>query len=452
MKLPLTSFWLNSLFYTLLQRFSLFFFGVVSYMILVRGFSTSTNGVWALYITLFSLFEAIKQGLLRNATIKFLGLSRYAQQKKEVQSASLLIHVVFSIFIIALIFLFGSILASLLKSKELEPLLWRSAIMIILLIVYNHCEIILQANYRFAALFRAAFIRQLIFFAGTVILYFSFRNYFTLVNVLFLQILALIAGCLYIYRQSSQEVHWSYSHNAAIIREMFHFGKYTFGTNLFSGLSRSFDHFITAGALDIREGKNYVAYYNTVARINNMVDVPSLAAADVLYPKNVEALETQGIEKVKYYFEQMVATILALIIPISIFIFIFPRLIIFVIAGVDYYPAVSILQITILFSIVRPLSYQFGSTLDAIGKPNINFWANGALMMLNLIMTYAALKWFGGIGAAYAIAAYYSLSFIAMILILKKYIRLELKNIFHFCIRKYSDLFLFLINKSGKRK
>ncbi len=30
-----------------------------------------------------------------------------------------------------------------------------------------------------------------------------------------------------------------------------------------------------------------------------MVDVPSLAAADVLYPKNVEAIENDGIEKVK---------------------------------------------------------------------------------------------------------------------------------------------------------
>ena len=450
MKSPLKSFWLNSLFYTLLQRFSLFFFGVVSYLILVRGFSTSTNGVWALYITLFSLFEAVKQGLLRNATIKFLSLSKYALQKKEVQSASLFINILFSILIIALIFLFGSLLAGLLKSKELEPLLWRSIIMIILLIVYNHCEIILQANYRFAALFRAAFIRQLAFFAGTVILYFSFRSHFTLVNILFLQIFALIAGCLYIYRQSYQEVFRSYTHNAAIIWNMFHFGKYTFGANLFSGLSRSFDHFITAGALDIQEGKSFVAYYNTVARINSMVDVPSLAAADVLYPKNVEAHETEGIEKVKYYFEQMVATILALIVPISLFIFIFPRFIIFAIAGSDYYPAIPILQLTILFSIVRPLSYQFGSTLDAIGKPHINFWANGALMALNLIMTYYALKWFGGIGAAYAIAVYYSLSFVVMILILKKYIRLELKNIFFFCISKYRDFFLFLINKPAR--
>jgi O-antigen/teichoic acid export membrane protein len=64
-----------------------------------------------------------------------------------------------------------------------------------------------------------------------------------------------------------------------------------------------------------------------------MVDVPSLAAADVLYPKNVEALENEGMEKVKYYFEQVTGTIIAFIVPLSLIIFFFPKLIIYIIAG-----------------------------------------------------------------------------------------------------------------------
>src|ERR687890_125109 len=90
------SFWLNAMFYTMLQRVSLFVFGVFGYMILVRGFSTATNGIWALYITLFSLFEAIKQGLLRNATIKFLG-RKNGDINEAVQSSSIFISVIFSL-------------------------------------------------------------------------------------------------------------------------------------------------------------------------------------------------------------------------------------------------------------------------------------------------------------------------------------------------------------------
>jgi len=420
-------------------------------MILVRGFATETNGVWALYITLFSLFEAVKQGLLRNATIKFLGTSLYSENRSAVLSASLLLNILFSAGVIILLFVFGRLLSGALKADQLLPLLWWSPTMIILLIPFSHCEILLQANYRFSALFRATFIRQAVFFGGVTLLYFFLPAHFTLLNILLLQVIALLAGVTAIYLLSGKGLTPEFVYDRNILNKIFHFGKFTFGTNLFAGLSRSFDHFVTANALDTITGKNYVAYYNTVARINNMVDMPSLAAADVLYPKNVEALENQGLEKVRYYFEQMVGTIIAIILPVSLVIFIFPRLIIYAIAGPAYYPAIPILQLTVLFSMVRPLSYQFGSTMDAIGKPQVNFWTNGALMAINLALTYTLLKMYGGIGAAYAIMIYYSLSFSVMILILKRYLRLELRNILVFGIRRYKDIFSLIRNLAGFR-
>ena len=168
--------------------------------------------------------------------------------------------------------------------------------------------------------------------------------------------------------------------------------------------------------------------------------MPSLAAADVLYPKNVEALEKEGMEKVKYYFEQVTGTILAFIVPLSITIFILPKLIIYVVAGPEYYPAILILQLTILFSMVRPLSYQFGSTLDAIGKPAINFTVNVLLMITNLVLTIIFLKIYGGIGAAYATIIYYTLSLLVMMFVLKKYVNIEAKNIIKFSFKRYGDL------------
>jgi lipopolysaccharide exporter len=438
------SFWLTAMFYTMLQRVSLFVFGVTAYMILVRGFSTETNGIWALYVTLYSLFEAVKQGLIRNASIRFLHVAEYADKRDAVQSSSLLINTIFSLLIIALVFLSGNMVARLLHAPALLPLLLTSTLIILLLIPFNHCEILLQSKFRFDVLFRAAFIRQGIFFAGLVVLYFFYFHFFTLINVLLLQVLALAVAVVYIIKSTFPVLIKKYTNEPGLTLKIFHFGKYTFGTNLFAGLSRSFDHFITAGTLNSPMGKDYIAYYNTVARINNMVDVPALAAADVLYPKNVEAHETVGIEKVKYYFEQIIGTILAFIIPLSLFIFVFPKLVIFVIAGPQYYPAVIILQLTILFSMVRPLSYQFGSTLDAIGKPHINFWANAGLMATNLLLTYTFIKLYGGIGAAYATMIYYSLSFFVMLFILKKYLRIELKNIIRYGLGRYKDFYNYI--------
>lgn len=434
------SFWLNAMFYTMLQRVSLFIFGVFGYMILVRGFTTETNGVWALFITLFSLFEAVKQGLLRNVTIKFLAQKDLKERNEAVQSASIFINTIFSLIVISVIFTLDDEISIWLKAPSLQNLLIASTANIVLLIPFNHCEILLQSRFKFDNIFRSAFIRQGIFFTGLVVLYFFLPKHFTLINVLLLQILSLVMALMYILNKASSMLFTRFIYDAELSQKFFHFGKFTFGTNLFSGLSRSFDHFVTAAILGPVEGKNFVAYYNTVARINNMVDVPSLAAADVLYPKNVEALENEGMEKVKYYFEQVTGAILAFIIPLSLFIFILPKLIIYIVAGPQYYPAIVLLQLTILFSMVRPLSYQFGSTLDAIGKPAINFTVNVLLMVTNLGLTIVFLKLYGGIGAAYATIIYYSLSLVVMLLILKKYINIEAGNILRYSLGRYRNI------------
>ncbi|HVK46941.1 MAG TPA: oligosaccharide flippase family protein [Pseudobacter sp.] len=427
-----------------MQRFSLFFFGAVAYMVLARGLSTGGSmAIWALYLTILSLFETVKQGLLRNPTIKFLGLSEYADRKAAVQSSSMVINLVFSAITLIGLVAGSGLISNLLKSPDLTPLLHWSAAFIVLLVPFNHFEILLQARYKFQQIFWAYFIRQGSFFLGIVILYFFARDYFTLMNLLLLQLLSLLAGTIILFFAAKQYMMKKFHYDKSIIVGMFHFGKYIFGTNLFSNLSRSFDHFITANTLAPATGKQYVSFYNTVARINNMIDVPSLAAADVLFPKNVESLEEHGLGRVKYYFERMVGTILAVILPLCVFIFLFPKFIIFIIAGPKYYNAIPILQITIFASLVKPIGYQFGSTLDAIGKPVVNFWSSAVMMLIALVTTWLCLLQWGGMGAAYATLLNSIIGGVIMYYILKKQIHLEWRNILHYTIQVYKDIWAF---------
>lgn len=412
-------------------------------MLLVRAFADdkSSMGVWALYLSIITIFEAVKQGLLRNPTIKFLSLTEYANKKKEVQSSALAMNVAFSLFTILIVLLSGNAFAASMKSAALAPMLWWSTIFVVLLIPFNHYEVLLQAHYQFQKIFWGYLVRQGIFFGGTVAMYFFFRGSFTLLNLVLLQIVALLSGVIVLYFGTSPYRLRGFHYEGKIVKHMFSFGKYIFGTNLFSNVARYFDHFITANTLDPVTGKEFVSYYNAVSRINNMMDVPSLAAADVLFPKNVETLETHGLGRVKYYFERMMGTILSIIVPLSIFIFIFPGLIVHIIAGHGYEGVIPILQLTILFNLNRPLGYQFGSTLDAIGKPVINFWTSGALMTFNLITTYIFLHRFGGMGAAYATVLNNIVSCVVMVLILKKFIHLEVRNIFKYIFTSYQDIF-----------
>jgi O-antigen/teichoic acid export membrane protein len=453
LKLLKSSFWLNAVFYTVLQRFSTFFFGAVSYMLLARAFGEDKGSmaVWALYLIILSLFEMVKQGMLRNPMIKFLGMTEYKDKRKEVQSSALALNVLFSTLVILLLIFFSGAFAALMKSPALQPLLWWSIAMVILLIPFNHYEILLQAHFQFRKIFMAYVVRQGIFFAGVTILFFFFRSQFTLMNLVWLQIAALATGAFILFLATSPYRLNGYHHDLGIIRQMFHFGKYVFGTNLFASIARSVDHFITASTLDPVTGKIFVASYNVSSRISNMLDVPALATADVLFPKNVQTLETEGLGKVKYYFERMIGTILAVIIPITLFIFIFPKFVILIIAGPKYYNAALILQITIVANLIRPLSYHYGSTLDAIGKPAVNFISVTAQMIISLVLAYIFLLKFGGMGAAYAVIISNIINLIIMVVILKKYIHLELRNIPKYIIGCYKDIFA-LLGKIRKPK
>lgn len=413
-------------------------------MVLARGLSANGSmAIWALYLTILSLFETVKQGLLRNPTIKFLSLTEYADKKAAVQSSSMVINILFSAIALVGLVAGSGLIADLLKSPDLTPLLHWSAAFIILLVPFNHFEILLQARYKFQQIFWAYFVRQGSFFLGIVIVFFFAKEYFTLMNLLILQLVSLLAGTVMLFFSAKSFLMKKFHYDKSIIARMFHFGKYIFGTNLFSNVTRSFDHFITANTLNPLDGKKFVSYYNTVARINNMIDVPSLAAADVLFPKNVESIEEHGLAKVKYYFERMVGTILAVILPICVFIFLFPKFIIFIIAGPNYYDAIPILQITIFTSLVKPIGYQYGSTLDAIGKPVVNFWTSAAMMVIALITTWLCLIKWGGMGAAYAAVLNSVIGGSFMYFVLKKQIQLEGRNILRYTMQCYKDIWAF---------
>ena len=64
MKKFISSFWGKSLLYTLLNRFSVILFGVVSFFILVRHITPEDNGIWSLFLTIITLVEVIKREVL----------------------------------------------------------------------------------------------------------------------------------------------------------------------------------------------------------------------------------------------------------------------------------------------------------------------------------------------------------------------------------------------------
>jgi len=434
-----SSFWIHSVFFTLLNRFSLIAFGVISYIILAKKVFPTVKemGIWALFLAIFSLIETVKQGLLRNPMIKFLSEPEYVNHRNKIQTASLITNMLFSILVISLLFFGGHLFANWLNTPELNPLFQLGIFWVLVLIPFNHFEVLLQAHFKFKAIFYGYFCRQGLFLLSLIVVLLLDKSALTLVNLAKMQILSLLCGVLVLAFFTRRYFYRDFQTDKKTLLKMFHFGKYIFGTNIFSAFGRSADQFISAGLISA----NVVAYYNVVSRINNMMDVPSIAIADVLFPKNVEAMANSGIEKVRYYFERMVGTIISILAPISLIIFIIPHFFIMILAGSKYYQAVPILQTVILFSFLRPFSYQFGTTMDAIGQPRVNFWVNLLAMSLNYGFMYLGLRYFGWMGAAYGAVVSAVLSFLMMYSVLNKTIGVRLSATFKYVGLSYLEMY-----------
>ena len=441
-----SSFWIQSVFFTLLNRSFLIVFGVVSYIILVKKVFPTVKemGIWALYLTIFTIIENVKQGLLRNPMIKFLSEPEYVNHRNKVQSSSLITNILFSVLVIILLFFCGNIFAGWLQAPELYPLFRLGILVILVLIPFNHMEILLQAHFKFKAIFYGYLCRQGIFMFSVIVLLLYNKQVLTLNNLVKLQIISQLLGAMVLLYFARGYLYRAVETDKRTMLRMFNFGKYIFGTNVFSSLGRSADQFISAGLISA----DVVAYYNIVARINNLMDVPSFAIADVLFPKNVEAMVTSGPDKVRYYFERMVGTIVSILAPLSLLIFLLPHFFITILAGSKYYAAIPILQIVILFSILRPFSYQFGATMDAIGKPALNFWVNLVVMILNYGFMYIGLRYTGWLGAAYGADAAAMLSFLIMYFVLKKSIGIQIGETIKWIWKSYIEMLGYL-KKSG---
>lgn len=398
------------------------------------------------------MIEYVKMGLLRNALIKFVHDARFANRFRGVQSASLLINILFSAAAGGLLFVSGGWLADLLKTPQLSGLLHQGIFLVILQIPFNHCEIVQQSKMKFETTFYAYFLRQgslFIFILGTAVINKSLLSVQSLVTA---QIVSMLVASVYFLFATRKLLYTGLHYDKEIIVRLLQYGKFVFGTALVSHLYKFSDHFVTAYATgNPAKGKVFVSYYSVTGRISGVLDVPFMAVADVLFAKNAQAMTTDGAGKVKYYFEKMVGTLTALIIPASLFILFVPGLVIRIVAGDDYLAAVPVLQLTMFFAFLRPFFSQFGFTMDSIGKPHVNFWANVVFLILSLVSTYLCIRWFGGLmGAVYATTFNTIAGCIAFYFLLRKSLNIELKNIVTYTFSTYRDLFHLLVKRKTR--
>ncbi|HXD76279.1 MAG TPA: oligosaccharide flippase family protein [Puia sp.] len=425
-----SSYWLRSGFYSIMQRLSITLFGLVSYMLLARwGLPPSDMGVYAIFLIVITNFELAKSALLKNAHVKFMSMNEDGGEKTRIASSSLLINGSITLLFIVLILLFGGLLARLLHTGPALAVMLRWYIPgLVAMVIFSHLEATQQGHLDFKGGFAGYFARQVTFFA-LILVQMLTRHELRVTDVALFLSVSVIAGTIVLYAYTRKYLHHRWDYHGRWTKRLLGFGGYIFGSGVMSNIYQSLDQIMTAALL---QSNVAVAEYNAAARINQFIDTPSYAAAEVLFPKAAQASEREGKEKVRYLFERMVAALLCFTIPTAIVISLVPRLVLRLISGPAYLVAAPILQLYMISGILRPAQNQAANLLNSIGKPGLAFWMNTAYLVVNLGTSYVCLMTIGFYGAAVGSIITFSLGAVAWTFVMKKQIGFRLGGVWRY--------------------
>lgn len=365
----------------------------VSFLLLVRAMSPYDFGVWVLFLTPTSFAEMGRIGLTQNAVVKYY--VEYQQEQPKVLTAGLVLNILCTVVLSILLILISYPLATLWSAPELPALmLWYPAIALVHGTA-RYFDAIHMGQQDFKGIFWSKLLYGVGFILGIIWVWWKLGG-IDLQYLPLLQFLAAIPSVLVfaIYRRSYLKFgrlvkDW--------MKKIFHFGKFVLGTNFSSMFFNKVDLLMLAFFLN----PVAVGLYNVATRITNYMEVPMSGISQAIYPRLAQVGQEPGYLKVGALYERSVGYLLALTIPIVGLVFFFPEPIIRLVAGNQYIEAAPVLSILVIAVLVKPWGRLFGITLDAIGKPKLNFYFLLSGLLLNIALNGIMIQIWGLKGAAF---------------------------------------------------
>lgn len=436
------SYWLKSGMYTFLEKFALQLFRFGSFYLLVRGLTRQLFGIWTIFLIITSIIEVLRFGLIQNALVKYLTTQEDEKVKGRINTASVVLNLVVTMLTSLVVFILAQVADLAFQVHVLDQILYLFIFTNVALIPMVQFQVIQQANLDFKAIFLSNLVRSGLFFG--YVLYVYLRNEpFSLMYLAVAQIISAFAGSVVAIFLGKKYLVFSGKLDRDWLKELFWYGKFVLGTNIASMLNKSIDQLMLGLILN----PVATAVYGTAIKIANLIEVPTQSVAAIVFPKSAQIAEKEGSSSIKGLYEKSVGVILAIIIPGILFVILFPKFVLEVVAGDKYLDAVPLLRLTMLYGLLIPFARQFGVIMDSIGKPQVNFFMVIASAILNIIFNYLFISQYGLIGAAYATLTTLLVLFVANQYILYKEIGSSPLNALVYSQKVYGNGFRLLWNK-----
>lgn len=367
---------------SLLTNVSVAFGGFLTFMILVRSYSTESFGLWVLYLAPLTFAEMLKTGLIKTAVVRYLSGADDSEKKQIIGSGwilGLILTTIISILIFAALLLFPQQI----KNSSYYLFFLYYPIYTFVSLPYSNTIGILEAGQKFLEIF---FIRTLstgLFLIIVIINYFIPQHDISTLVVAHI-IVHICVSVVTILKG------WDGLRNVTRATRnklscLLNYGKYSVGTVLGSNLLKSSDTIII-GLSSL--GPSAAALYSVPLKLIEIMDIPLRSFVLNAFPKMSQASLRGDNDLVKRLFYQYSGGISLIFIPGIIFCLIFAKYLILIIGGEQYVQsqtAIILFQIFAFYSLLLPIDRFCGITLDSINKPNLNLVKVLIMATLNII-------------------------------------------------------------------
>jgi O-antigen/teichoic acid export membrane protein len=355
---------------------------VVMMSLLYRALSKSDVGTWFFFLSFTGLAEAIRNGFLSTATIKF-----FAGTDRE-KGETVLGSVWTLATLLTLLFFTANGIAWLFLSHFSNPQMllvvkWFGITLLSSLpYTITFWILIAKEDYEKILWLRLVNNGSMVVIISTLIL----LHEMSLENQLILNFATNILTSIVCIAFRLTHITSIMKRKMETIISIAHFGKYSLATNLSSNLLSSSDTFIITYLL----GPAALAIYNLPKRLMEIIEIPLRSFIGTGMSSMAAAMNNNRKDEVLHIFKKYAGMLTFAFIPIVVGGILFADVAINILGGEKYMgtEAANIFRMFLFFSFLFPIDRFNGVTLDILNMPKVNFHKVIVMLIVNVIADF----------------------------------------------------------------
>ncbi|HMQ47693.1 MAG TPA: oligosaccharide flippase family protein [Saprospiraceae bacterium] len=417
--------------YSLLGYASQLGFAFLSFLVLIRLMPEHEFGVWVLFLTLTSFADMGRVGLIQNAVIKFA--LEQAEEYPKIALSGLLLNTLCSLLLSMLLIGLAWPLSRLWSAPELWSLMWWYPGIALVHGTARYIDFLHMVKRDFKGIFWSKSVYGLLNLLPLAVFWYQ-QSDISLHQLAAIQFWAGFPSLAFFLFYRRDYLSFG-KYSRSWMRQIVHFGKYVLGTNFSSMFFNKVDILMVGTFLNPAA----VALYNVATRITNYMEVPMSGISQAVYPRLAAIYQESDLKPLSQMYERSVALLVATLLPMALLVVLFAKPLVVLLAGENYAEAASILNILVFAIMAKPWARLFGITLDAIGKPRLNFTVLLGGLLFNIVLNAFLLNWLGIQGAAWAtFISIWAMALVGQWLI-QKIIPVNHSNIFKHIVAYYKQ-------------